>query len=63
MFIADRSAISAVDTDHRKNSEVWFGFLFFTLPKVTILDIFRMKDELVSLRGWGVSQILVFVTV
>ena len=38
-------------------------FFFFTLPKVTILDIFRMKDELVSLRGWGVSQILVFVTV
>ena len=40
-----------------------FGFLFFTLPKVTVLDIFRMKDELVSLRGWGASKILVFVTV
>ena len=52
MFSADCSAITAVDTDHRKNSEVWFGFLFFTFPKVTILDIFRMKDELVSLRGW-----------
>ena len=44
--------LSLFDTDHRKNSEVWFGFLFFTFPKVTILDIFRMKDELVSLRGW-----------
>lgn len=68
MFSADRSAISAVDTDHRKNSEVWFCFLF-NFPKG---DYFRhfQNERLIgffgggrgwNLKSWYLSQSEVFL--